>query len=199
MAQGINRALIVNKSFNQHYTTASLRKPCIFLSHRSLDKDMVREIGKYITKAGIDIYLDENDQELQNADAEGNDRKVTQCIQKGIEESTHVLCLLSPSTISAESWWVPYEIGFGERGKKDICSLKLKPLNENLIPSYLKIRRWLKGIHDLNAYLQEINNKNNYVIKSFSKYNDSQYKLYNDSAILEESVSFHPLKDYLDQ
>jgi len=35
---------------------------------------MVREIGKYISKFGIDIYLGENDQELQKADTEGLDK-----------------------------------------------------------------------------------------------------------------------------
>ena len=196
MVLGVNRAANVSKSLNQQYTLAS--KPCIFLSHRSVDKNLVREIGKYITKSGVDIYLDENDQELQKADAEGDDRKVTQCIQTGIEQSTHVLCLLSPITVSGESWWVPYEIGFGEKAGRDICSLKLKSIPERSIPSYLKIRKWLKGIHALNTYLKEITANKKIILRSFGQF-DSQYKVYTDSAILEESFSFHPLKDYLDQ
>ena len=114
MKKGINRALNnISKSLNESVKFASKNKPCVFLSHRSLDKDMVEEIGKYIMKAGLDIYLDKYDEELQRADKGKNDKLITECIQKGISESTHIMCLLSPNTIN--SWWVPYEIGYADK------------------------------------------------------------------------------------
>lgn len=199
MKKGINRALNnIRKSLNESVQFASKNKPCIFLSHRSLDKDMVEEIGKYIMKAGLDIYLDKYDEELQRADKEKNDKLITECIQKGISESTHIMCLLSPNTIN--SWWVPYEVGYADKsGSIEICSLKLKELPDKNIPSYIKINKCLKGIPELNEYLREVLIKyNNTVIKSFSKFQDDQYKHFEDASILQESYSYHPLSKYLD-
>lgn len=166
------------------------REYCVFLSHYNLDKTAVKKIGEYIMKAGIDVYLDENDLELQDASSVNNHKKVTECIQKGIAESTHILCLLSPKTV--ESWWVPYELGYGEKSKKDICSLKLKELNQ--VPSYLQIKLCLKNIEDLNNYIKEIN-KN---VKLFTLNESNQYKNSSDISIIEKSAMTHPLSKYLD-
>lgn len=199
MKKGINRALNnISKSLNESVKFASKNKPCVFLSHRSLDKDMVEEIGKYIMKAGLDIYLDKYDEELQRADKGKNDKLITECIQKGISESTHIMCLLSPNTIN--SWWVPYEIGYADKSVDiEICSLKLKELPDNSIPSYIKINKCLKGIPELNGYLIEILIRyNNTIIKSFSKYQDDQYEHFEEASIIQESYLYHPLSKYLD-
>ena len=167
---------------------------CVFLSHINMDKEMVREIGNYITKAGIDIYLDENDTDLQYASSQGNDEKITKCIHNGIKESTNILCLLSPDTV--KSWWVPYEIGYGEKAAKEISSLKLKELSSNNIPSYLKMKKIINGINELNDYLQSISKIS---VKKFDKFSDNLYKASKERTILQESANWHPLKNYLDQ
>lgn len=188
MQTGINRALDnVHKTFNERY--ASIEKPCIFLSHRSLDKDMVEDIGKYIMNKGIDIYFDKYDKNLQKADAQGNDEATTKCIQEGLKESTHVMCLLSPVTVT--SWWVPYEIGYGENIAKDIFSLKLAELKKEYIPAYLRIRECLMGWSELDEYLMKL------IIK-FSILNESEYKTYNHQQIYK-NASAHPLSQYLDR
>lgn len=197
MGIGENRALKRYKLFNERYSFSSRTKPCIFLSHKSVDKDIVMKIGDYIMKAGIDIYLDVNDLELQRADKMGDDKAVTQCIQKGIEESTHVMCLLSPKTV--ESWWVPYEIGYGEKANKEISSLKLKPLLESGIPSYIKIRKCITNLQSLNAYLKEVwISYAKYSLKVFDYDKMYEYSQYNEAAIIKESCYYHPLKDYID-
>lgn len=195
---GENRALKTYKQIYNSYSVSSKNKPCIFISHRSLDKDMVIKIGNYIMKAGIDIYLDIYDQNLQRADEAGDDRAITLYIQKGIEESSHIMCLLSPQTVG--SWWVPYEIGFGEKADKKISSLKLKSLSDNSIPSYIKVRKCLRNIRDLNNYLEEIlYSYTNYSLKKFDYNKTYEYSQYNNASIIEESTYYHPLANYLER
>lgn len=188
MINGINRALDnTYKTFNERY--ASIKKPCIFLSHRSLDKDMVEIIGKYIMSKGIDIYFDKYDKNLQRADAEGNDEATTKCIQEGLKESTHVMCILSKITVT--SWWVPYEIGYGENIAKDIFSLKLAELRKEDIPAYLRIRECLMGWSELDNYLLKL------AIK-YSTLNESECEKYKYKQQIYKSASVHPLSQYLD-
>jgi hypothetical protein len=62
---GTNRALYENRHLAK--TSESANRPCIFLSHISVDKSSARAIGIYITKYGdVDIYLDVDDSDLQN-------------------------------------------------------------------------------------------------------------------------------------
>src|SRR6266545_7582542 len=109
---GINRALQENRVLAKSHEFANT--PCIFLSHIAIDKSVAIAIGNYITdQGGIDVYLDINDQDLQSAANAGNAVRVTQFIERGLLYSTHVMCLVSASTV--KSWWVPYELGFGKR------------------------------------------------------------------------------------
>lgn len=193
MSIGVNRARMEAKGYGNKYGFHSRSKPCIFLSHRSLDKDMVRKIGKYINKVGIDIYLDESDIGLQIATNNNDDRAITDCIQKGLKTSTHVLCLLSNET--ASSWWVPYEVGYGEMGDKEIASLKLKKLTYH-VPSYLKIRELINNIEELNKYLIKISNAYGMRPIRFDSHNIYGYKLNENASIIAKSKS-HPLVEYL--
>jgi hypothetical protein len=71
MSRGINVYEALRESFGTINESKAMEKqaasdkPCIFLSHKSDDKDAVREIGDYIRNQGINIYLDEDDLELQ--------------------------------------------------------------------------------------------------------------------------------------
>src|SRR5580692_6353605 len=112
---GINRALYENRHLAK--ANDSLNKPCIFLSHISIDKLAALEIGNYISRQGdIDIYLDISDDELQDAVSAGNALGITQFIERGLSHSSHIMCLVSPSTVT--SWWVPYELGFAKNAGK---------------------------------------------------------------------------------
>src|SRR5438552_1362788 len=106
---GINRALTENRYLAK--ISEILEQPCIFLSHISVDKAAVTKLADYITARGhIDIYLDINDQELQRAADTEDAAGVTAFIERGLTNSTHVMCLVSANTV--RSWWVPYELGF---------------------------------------------------------------------------------------
>lgn len=196
MLIGENRALPSYQGTITKYATAT-KKPCIFLSHISLDKDTVIKIGNYIMKAGLDIYLDIYDTNLQSAVINNDDKEITKCIEKGIQDSTDVLCLLSNSTVN--SWWVPYELGYGKRCEKVLATMSLKDLSVNL-PSYIKITNYISGIKDLNIYIENILKRyTSETITKFSSYQDSSYNISKQASILQESISYHPLRNILNQ
>lgn len=182
---GRNRATNVKKSFVEYASTGSSK--CIFLSHATKDKNAVREIGEYIKKSGIDIYFDEEDSDLQRAVllSTDNDDLVTRCIERGLELSTNIFCIVSEDTKS--SWWVPYEVGYGKRSSDKIATLLLEDVN--IIPSYLKIVPTIGDIYDLNIYLKELSPAP--VKKAF------QYSSHNPEIELAEASYDHPLSNYM--
>lgn len=149
---GINRALNSVKKNFALYETAEMRnklRNCVFISHKYEDKSKAKVIGDYLMKIlNLDIYLDENDEGLQDAIKRDDDRNIALSINRGIEESTHILCIISDST--KLSWWVPYEIGYAKRHGVDIASLKLKEIST--IPSFLKIETTLNNRNELRNY-----------------------------------------------
>jgi len=197
MRQGINRATqgIVLREFSNF---SEKNKPCIFLSHINLDKNAVIKVGNYIKKAGLDIYLDIDDPALQKAVRDENDIAITEFIEKGINTSTHILSILSEKT--KDSWWVPYEIGYGKKGGKKLATMPLKNLPEKDIPSYIKVTHYITGISSLNNFLKQIILEySGQYLKLFDKYQDHAYEISSDASIIQESYSFHPLTDYLKQ
>lgn len=154
---------------------------CIFLSHISIDKAYTIAIAEYILDAGYNVYLDIKDQALQNAVVNGDSQKITDCIEKGITNCSHLLCLISNET--SKSWWVPYEIGYGKKSKKNIATLTIKDTTD--IPDYLKITQLLRGTKSLNQYLVGLKSTGMY------KYSSTNVE------IINESTCQHPLDNYL--
>jgi hypothetical protein len=186
---GINRAkptpmfesYSLNKSANQLPS-----RPCIFLSHISVDKEAAIQIGDYITNyADIDIYLDIYDNDLQQAAILQDPVKITDFIESGISKSTHAMCLISQNT--AKSWWVPYELGFAKKAGKSLCSLKLK--GDVQLPEFLSISDILHGTRSLNQYIEK-------VVKTWESRNSLTSKI--EIALESHSSMSHPLDKYLD-
>lgn len=178
MAKGINIAERRN-AFSKSLNSTGI---CIFLSHVREDKPLAISVGEYIKNAGYDIYLDIEDEELQKAVEEGNPAKITACIEKGIESSTHLMCIVSERTV--KSWWVPYEIGFGKKSKKGISTLTHK--NIVTIPEYLQIGQLIRGIRGLNAYIESIKSD---IVKSYNIPGNT----------VSEYTTNHPLELYLEK
>src|SRR5688572_28936795 len=115
---GVNRAL----SESRHLSKGIGSSPCIFISHISVDKSAATAVGSYITSRGdIDIYLDINDADLQDSVSKANAAGITRFIERGLSKSTHIMCLVSASTVG--SWWVPYELGFAKNAGKQLSTL----------------------------------------------------------------------------
>jgi hypothetical protein len=176
---GINRALYENRSVAKVARLANV--PCIFLSHISVDKSTALAIGEYIRRNGdIDIYLDIHDQDLQVAVNNDDAVSITRFIEKGLSDSTHIMCLASAQTV--RSWWVPYELGFAKNAGAHLSTLKLKDVE---LPEYLKISEIIRGIESLNEYLMRIRIA---LAKSASR---------SLTETLIKHTSVHPLDNYL--
>lgn len=183
---GTNRALLI-KSLHR-FSEAAARKsdrPCIFLSHISIDRPTAVAIGNYIMEKGdLDIYLDVYDEELQRAANAGNAKMVTKLIEEGLEQSSHVMCLVSKGTI--QSWWVPYELGFGKCAKKELSTLTLKDVD--YLPAYLEISVILRGTKSLNEYLSGLRSE---------QYRTGRIEKAYGATLVENTQQFHPLDNYL--
>lgn len=178
---GINRALYENRTLAK--TAAALNRSCIFLSHISVDKSAVLAIGDYITQRGdIDVYLDVQDRDLQEAVRNADPHGITAFIERGLSLSTHIMCIISKDT--AYSWWVPYELGFGKSLGKPLSSLKLKNVS---LPAYLEISEIIRGTDSLNTFLTRIR-------KGLAK--TASVGALTES-LLRSSMASHPLDPFL--
>lgn len=181
---GSNRALIT-ESVAFAKALSSKEKPCIFLSHISEDKTAVKAIGEYIMEKGdLDIYLDIYDSGLQRAVQDNDAHGITKFIERGLNSSTHLMCLYSEDTV--RSWWVPYEIGYGKRSNSEVSSLKLK--GEVELPAYLEVGTVLLGTDSLNKYLERV--------AASAKRTLGYTAIY--ESLVSHTASPHPLDSYLD-
>lgn len=182
---GTNRAARAYEVLKAAGESRGEKKPCVFISHINIDKRAAEEIGTYIMKHGdIDIYLDIFDAALRHATFKEDPERITQLIENGLNECGHVLCLVSEDTVG--SWWVPYEIGFGKKGKKDIAVLTMK--DTKLLPAFLQISIILRCIKSLNEYLSMI-----------CKETRSPYTPYEPvyESLINYTAPVHPLEAYL--
>lgn len=161
-------------------------KNCVFISHKSEDKDACIRIADYLDKAGIGVYLDCHDSNLQIATANQDMHAITDCVKEGIQKSTHMLCVLSKKTYTSK--WVPFEIGYGHATLRDkdldevsqkwrISILRLEDFADENLPDYLKIAPDIRGNNEFNDYLNIILNSSesslimeNRIIKAFGTY-----------------------------
>jgi hypothetical protein len=147
MSKGINRA-----KKHEIYENANLLKSCVFISHKYEDLRAAKEIAACIMDAGIDIYLDDNDNGLQSAVKNNNSYRIVECIENALMASTHILVLVTENT--RESWWVPYEVGYAKKGTKEIASILMKDVDE--FPDYLKIEKTMTGYEGFLDYINDI-------------------------------------------
>ncbi|WP_066174379.1 toll/interleukin-1 receptor domain-containing protein [Bacillus marinisedimentorum] len=164
----------------QKMLLSPVRRPCIFLSHINIDKEAAIAIGDFITDRGIDIYLDVYDECLWEAAGEGDAGRITECIEQGLSRCTHMMCIVSEDT--KNSWWVPYEVGYGKKSSQEISTLYLKDVSG--IPAYLRVTRQIKSLSDLAGYLEEIK-KDYYATKKLAEFSS------------EVSGSVSPIDKYL--
>ena len=75
----------------------------VFISYHRPDAAKASAIQSYLSGRGVTAYLDLLDTDLQQVDnVHGDD-------PKKLDACTHLMALVSSTT--AESWWVPFEIG----------------------------------------------------------------------------------------
>lgn len=100
----------------------------------------------------MNIYFDEHDSSLGAAAASGDDRRIVECLENGIELATHLLGLLSNTT--KDSWWVPFEIGSARRKGAHIGYTLFEGVDN--LPSYLRIARLIASEKELKDWAREL-------------------------------------------
>jgi hypothetical protein len=148
----------------------------VFISHQKKDKKEAKEIADYLKTVGIEVYFDEYDRELQIATETDNPKVVVSAIKKGINNSTHMLCLISKNTLFSK--WVPFEVGYGY-DKTDLATVTLKGIRNSELPDYIKTAPIIRDIYDLNKFVEKYGNK--YILESrkFSEYKSYSHPLSN--------------------
>lgn len=151
---------------------------CVFISHQQKDKQEAKKIADYLINAGINVYYDEYDSDLKDNHQSNNAKGVTDSIKRGINNSSHMLVLVSPNTLY--STWVPFEVGYGY-DKTDLCVLCLKGISKSL-PEYLKAAKIIRDIYDLNGLISNVTAISKETLirtKNIYDYNDYQNPLSN--------------------
>lgn len=107
---GLKRAFLRDNTILENYKVLrkSLDIECVFISHQKADKDICLKIADYLMGAGIDVYFDEYDYDLKIANQAQNPTQVTKAILKGINNSSHMICVVSSNTL--DSKWVLFEV-----------------------------------------------------------------------------------------
>jgi hypothetical protein len=145
---------------------------CVFISHQQKDKKQAKKIADYLMGVGIDVYIDEYDKDLKIHHQSNNAKAVTDSIRKGINNSSHMLVLVSVDTLL--STWVPFEIGYGY-DKTVLLTLCLKGIPKGGLPEYLKSTKVIRDIYDLNNLIGNLKGVNKEVLlesKVLNNYND---------------------------
>lgn len=151
----------------------SLGIRCIFISHQQKDKESARKIADYFIDNGIDVYFDEYDNDLKIHHQSKDPKAVTDSIRRGINNSSHMLVLISANTLYSS--WVPLEIGYGY-DKTDLSVLCLKGINKGTLPEYVKCAKIVRDIYDINIYVSNsLNESTDTLIKSKKMFSNNDY------------------------
>ncbi len=195
MIKGYNKSDLVESIgwlLNAQNSIDIRTRPCVFLSHKKEDKPYCREIAKYLSNAGIDYYLDEEDKYLQQAVNDDDPNEITKRINNGIQESSHMLVVVSEKTYKSQ--WVPFEVGYGQAAIIDksepkdekirLSILTIKDISEKELPTFMQVGNIIRGTKSLNDYIVKISNT---IEKS----------MINEARIFSHSQSSHPLDNIL--
>lgn len=180
---GINRALPPNKF--KSTMQLDLKKKCVFISHQKADTEYCKEIANYLINAGVDVYFDEFDSDLKFYRQTNNPTGVVTSIKKGIEMSSHMLCVISNNTLYSK--WVPWEIGYGNE-KTIQGAITIKGITSNELPDYLKTVHLVRGIKSLNNLITQITGQTEYLLESQSRINNYSSFYHPLSSILENNL-----------
>lgn len=146
---GINRYFLGN-TFGSRSAAISAGVKCVFISHQRADHTAAQTIADALIKAGISVYFDAYEADLKYHHQNKNPKEVTSLICKGINNSSHMLVVASPTTIF--STWVPFEIGYGF-DKTDLSVICLKGIPKGGLPDYIRSAKIVRDIYDFNNYI----------------------------------------------
>lgn len=115
----------------------------VFISYRRSDLTLAMEIKNELDQHNIEVYLDVLDGESQAT----ND--ITRVITNRVNKCTHLIAVVTQ--VTAQSWWVPFEIGEATITNKMICSFRAGNLN---LPEYLNKWPQMTELRDMNTFIR---------------------------------------------
>lgn len=152
----------------------------VFISHQKQDRNPCALIAEYLNTVGIGVYFDEFDNELQIATQNNDSKGIVKAIKKGIDQSSHMLCVISPNTLYSK--WVPFEVGYGY-DKTDLATLTLKGIKNSDLPDYIKVAPIIRDIYDINEFVKKHGNKYIFESRNFAAYKEHPLSNVMDSII----------------
>lgn len=100
----------------------------VFLSHNRKDKPWVRAFAEFLRLQGLSVFFDED------SIAYGED--LVAAIETGVEQSRHILLVISPSSVSSK--WVAMEASLAvysdpDAGNRKVIPILLEPIDRDAI------------------------------------------------------------------
>lgn len=160
----------------------------MFISYQASDLNEAQKVADYLSNSGVEIYFDRYDGDLRLQSQRDNPRVVTEAICSGINNSSHMVAIVSPNTVSSS--WVPFEIGFGY-DKTELAVLCLKGIPKGKLPEYARIAKVIRDRWDLNNLISNLTGasvEELSALKRISGWNDAGNPLIDimDSLIVEK-------------
>jgi len=177
----VNRATKALK-FESRNQILSAGIKCVFISHQKSDRAEAKKIADFLLSLDIDVYFDEYDENLKFKYQDTNPKLVTKAILDGINNSSHMLVLVSSNTLNSR--WVPFEVGYGY-DKTDVRALTLAGIPKGTLPEYLRSVDVIRDIDDLNN------------VATYLSGRPKQF-LFESRKMLDYDNSSHPLMGVMD-
>lgn len=158
--------------FHSRTQVLELGIKCVFISYQKEDKESAIKVADYLISIGIDVYIDRYDRELRIHHQNNNPKAVTDAICKGINNSSHMVTIVSPNTLY--STWVPFEIGYGY-DKTELSVLCLKGIPKGRLPEYVRTAKIIRDIYDLNILIKNFTGQSKDVLEKANVVNLSAF------------------------
>ena len=92
----------------------------VFLSHSSKDKNILPSVINFLSRYGVNVYIDKADEELPQITSP----ETGEILKNRIQEARKFIVLISEN--SRYSKWIPWELGIADE-KKKISKITLLP------------------------------------------------------------------------
>ena len=126
----------------------SVKKPDVFVSHKSDDEDTAKKVAETIAKCGLTAYLD-----IWDPNVDGDGPELVDYISSVIGCCSSLIAVVSHKTVS--SWWVPLEIGIAITKDLYLGTFLASTYMKRRFPSYLWKWPVLEDMDDLENWCRE--------------------------------------------
>ena len=116
----------------------------VFVSHKDTDEDLARDVAARVRQNQLDVYLDSIDPALQKS---GSD--LADYLLHRMNECHQLIAVLS--SVTATSWWVPWEIGVGSEKRFRMATFAQSVVT---LPGYLEKWPVLRSKQHIDLYCE---------------------------------------------